>query len=33
MFNMSVPATGLVVAEMVGRGIAPLFRDHGTRRG
>jgi len=29
----SVPVTGLVVAQRVGRGIALLFHDHGIRRG
>ena len=29
----SVPITGPVVAQRVGRGIALLFHDHGTRRG
>ena len=32
-FVKSVPVTGLVVAQRVGRGIALLFYDHGTRRG
>ena len=31
--NKSVPLTGLVVAQRVGRGIALLFHDHGTGRG
>ena len=29
----SVPDKGLLVAQRVGRGIALLFHDHGTRRG
>ena len=29
----SVPVTGPVVAQRVGRGTALLFHDHGTRRG
>ena len=29
----TVPVTGPVVAQRVGRGIALLFHDHGTRRG
>ena len=29
----TVPSTGPVVAERVGRGIALLFQDHGTSRG
>ena len=29
----SVPVTGLVVAQRVGRGIALLFHDHSTGRG
>ena len=32
-YVISVPVTCLVVAQRVGRGIALLFYDHGTRRG
>ena len=32
-YRYSVPVTGPVVAQRVGRGIALLFHDHGTRRG
>ena len=31
--KVSVPVTGPVVAQRVGRGIALLFHDRGTRRG
>jgi hypothetical protein len=31
--RLSVPVTGLGVAQRVGRGIAILFHDRGTRRG
>jgi len=30
---MCVPVTGPVVAQRVGRAVALLFHDHGTRRG
>jgi len=29
----SVPVTGPVVAQRLGRGVALLFHDHSTRRG
>ena len=31
--KVKFPVTGSVVAQWVGRGIALLFHDHGTRRG
>jgi len=31
--KIKFPVTGPVVAKSVGRGIALLFHDHGTRRG
>jgi hypothetical protein len=33
VLRQSIPATGPIVAPRVGRGIALLFHDHGTRRG
>ena len=33
LLHIIVPVTGPVVAQRVGRGIALLFHDHGTRRG
>ena len=33
IFVVCVPVTGPVVSQRVGRGIALLLQDHGTRRG